>query len=118
MPKIVILGSCRFEPYIILAVPNKIPNAWNTDEGYEIASKIFYPAMDEADLIIVFAPDGIGEHTQKDIDYAEKKGKKIVVLTEKMLKNKTKRDVRHQRSRNKNGKWRKKRSDTGLKRNQ
>lgn len=80
MPKIVILGSCRYVPYEMLAVPNKIPNAWNTEEGYQIASKKFYPAIEKADLILVYAPDGIGEHTQRDIDYAKKKGKKIVMI--------------------------------------
>jgi len=82
MTKFVILGSCRFEPYEILAVPNKIPNAWNTDKGYEIASKIFHPAMDEADVILVYAPDGIGKHTQLDIDYARSIGKKVFLLKE------------------------------------
>jgi len=81
MPKIVILGSCRFGPYEILAVPNKIPNAWNTEEGYKIASQIFYPAIDKADEVWVYAPDGIGEHTSRDIDYAKKKGKAIRFLT-------------------------------------
>ena len=82
MTKFVILGSCRFEPYEILAVPNKIQNAWNTDKGYEIASKIFYPAMDEADVILVYAPDGIGKHTRLDIDYAKSIGKKVFLLKE------------------------------------
>ena len=80
MPKIVILGSCRFEPYEILAVPNKIPNAWNTEEGYQTACKVFYPAIEESDLILVYAPDGIGEHTQRDIDYARKMGKTVFKL--------------------------------------
>jgi len=77
MPKIVILGSCRHEPYEILAVPNKIPKAWNTEKGYEIASKKFYPAIDKADEVWVYAPDGIGEHTFRDMKYAKSKGKKI-----------------------------------------
>lgn len=78
--KIVILGSCRFEPYEILAVPNKIPNAWNTEKGYQIATKKFYPAIEKADIVIVYAPDGIGEHTKRDMKYAESLGKKIVVI--------------------------------------
>lgn len=77
MPKIVILGSCRFEPYEILAVPNKIPNAWNTEEGYQIACKIFHPAIEQADVVLVYAPDGVGIHTQRDINYAREKGKTI-----------------------------------------
>jgi len=80
MTKFVLLGSCRFEPYEILAVPNKIPGAWNTDEGYRIAAQKFHPAMEEADMIIVFAPDGIGKHTQMDIDYARKIGKVVYQL--------------------------------------
>ena len=82
MVKLVILGSCRFDPYEILAVPNKIPGAWNTDKGYAIAAQIFYPAMDKADVIIVYAPGGIGIHTQKDIDYAHSIGKKVYELKE------------------------------------
>ena len=82
MPKIVILGSCRFEPYEILAVPNKVPNAWNTEEGYKIAAQKFYPAIEKADLIICFAPDGVGEHTKRDVEYAESLGKKVHMITE------------------------------------
>lgn len=80
MTKFVLLGSCRFDPYEMLAVPNKIPGAWNTEEGYKIAAQKFYPAMDEADVIVVFAPDGIGRHTQMDIDYARKIGKIVYRL--------------------------------------
>lgn len=80
MVKIVILGSCKFEPYEILAMPQKIPNAWNTEKGYKLASKKFYPAMDKADIIIVYAPLGIGEHTQKDVDYAKKIGKEVFII--------------------------------------
>jgi len=77
MPKIVILGSCRYEPYEILAVPNKIPGAWNTEKGYRKAAEKFYPAIDKADEVWVYAPDGVGEHTARDIQYALSKGKKI-----------------------------------------
>jgi hypothetical protein len=85
MPKIVILGSCRFEPYEILAVPNKIPNAWNTEEGYKKASDKFYPAIEKADEIWVYAPDGIGEHTQRDINFAISKGKTIRIINSKLI---------------------------------
>ena len=81
MPKIVILGSCRFEPYEILAMPKKLTDTPHTTEkGYKKATKIFYPAIDESDLIIVFSPDGIGEHTQRDIDYAHAIGKRVYGL--------------------------------------
>lgn len=79
MPKIVILGSCRFEPYEVLAVPEKNP-LWNTEEGYKLSTQKFYPAIDKADLIIVYAPDGVGEHTQRDIEYAITKNKPVFII--------------------------------------
>ena len=75
--KIVILGSCKYEPYLILAVPEKIPGKWNTEEGYIISTEKFYPAINQADEIWVYAPDGVGEHTQRDVDYAKSKKKVI-----------------------------------------
>jgi hypothetical protein len=80
MPKIVVLGSCKHEPYEVLAMPNKIPNAWNTEKGYKVACKKFYPAIKQADIIIVYAPNGIGEHTQRDIDFAKSQGKPIFIV--------------------------------------
>lgn len=80
MTKIVILGSCRFEPYEVIAKPEKVEGKWNTEEGYQKATEKFYPAMQESDLILVYAPDGIGEHTKRDIDYANSIGKKVHVL--------------------------------------
>ena len=82
MTKIVILGSCRFSPYEMLAVPEKDEELWNTEEGYEKTIKKFHPAMDEADVIIVYTLDGIGEHTQRDINYARSIGKKVYELKE------------------------------------
>lgn len=82
MPKIVILGSCKYEPYEILAVPEKTP-LWNTEEGYRMAAKKFYPAISEADVVLVWAPNGparLGEHTRRDVMYALYKGKKIVYI--------------------------------------
>ena len=81
MPKIVILGSCRHEPYEILAVPESHPTLHNTKEGYEWACKKFYPAIREADVVLVYSPDGrIGEHTRLDMDYAETRGKVLQVI--------------------------------------
>ena len=86
MPKIVILGSCKYEPYEILAAPNRLdPELYETDheEAYNRAFEaLFRPAIDRADIIIVFAPEGIGEHTQKDIKYAKHKGKPVFVVGE------------------------------------
>ena len=80
MVKIVILGSCRFEPYEILASPAK--NAkWNTEEGYEMAfERYFCAAIKQADEVWVYAPDGIGEHTKRDMEFAKEQGKVIRVL--------------------------------------
>jgi len=87
MPKIVILGSCKFEPYVILAVPNKIPGAWNTEEGYKIASQKFYPAIEKADCVLVYCPEGkIGEHIMRDIQYAMKLGKDVTLFPSPKLK--------------------------------
>ena len=80
MTKIVILGSCRFAPYEILAAPNKIPNAWNTEEGYKKATEKFYPAIAQADVVLVYAPDGVGEHTARDILEACRQGKEIFLI--------------------------------------
>jgi len=82
MPKIVIVGSCRYEPYDILMIPRKIKGKWNTEEGYLIASKHFHPCIDECDEVWVYAPDGIGEHTSRDIKYAKSKGKVIKKVIE------------------------------------
>ena len=79
MPKFVILGSCRFEPYEVLAMPNRITGGTNDDAGYQKACKIFYPAIDEADVVLVYTPDGkMGEHTARDVEYARKRGKKLL----------------------------------------
>jgi len=77
--KVVILGSCRFEPYEILAVPSK-NEKWNTEEGYRMAAEKFYPAIEQADEVWVYAPDGIGEHTHRDMEFAKKSGKIVRVM--------------------------------------
>jgi len=80
MTKIVILGSCRYAPYEILAVPEK-NQKWNTEEGYQMATQKFYPAIEQADEVWVYAPAGIGEHTQRDIEFAIKTGKTIRIMS-------------------------------------
>lgn len=78
--KITILGSCKVGPYDILAVPAKIPNAWNTEKGYQIAFNTkFKSAIENADEIWIYA-SAVGEHTQRDIDYARKLGKTIKMI--------------------------------------
>jgi hypothetical protein len=78
--KVVILGSCRFAPYEIIAVPDPIPNAHNTEKGYAIAFKKFKPAIDQADEVWVYAPDGIGEHTRRDLNYALSQDKTVRII--------------------------------------
>jgi hypothetical protein len=80
LPKIVILGSCRFAPYEVLAVPEKIPGAWNTEAGYQMAFRRFGPAIRQADIVVVYAPDGIGVHTNRDLEYAKSLGKRIHII--------------------------------------
>ena len=85
--KIVILGSCRVGPYEIIKVPEKEYSKngkclWNTEEGFKQAFTKFKKAMDEADEIWVYAPDGLGEHTKRDLEYARKLSKKIKIIME------------------------------------
>ena len=78
-----ILGSCSYQPYIILALPNKLnPELYEKDHeaAYEEACEVFYPAIDECDEVWIYAPEGLGKHTLRDLEYAGKKGKKIFVL--------------------------------------
>jgi len=84
MPKIVILGSCKYEPYEILAMPNKLdPELYERDHemAYKMACSVFYPAIEKSDLVIVYAPEGVGEHTQADMDYARLRNKKIFIVS-------------------------------------
>ena len=82
MPKITILGSCAWEPYTILAMPNKLDaELYKKDhEGaYDDAfEKVFKKAIDECDFVFVYNPTGVGEHTKRDIEYAKEQGKQII----------------------------------------
>jgi hypothetical protein len=82
MPKVVILGSCRFSPYTVLSRPKKIYGKWNTEEGYQEAMRKHYPAIQKADEVWVYAPDGIGEHTKRDLEYAKSLGKTVRIIGE------------------------------------
>ena len=84
MPKIVIVGSCKHAPYIVIQAPN--PFNWELykadhEKAYEEACKINYPKIQEADEVWVYAPNGIGEHTRRDIEFAQSQGKNVLVLT-------------------------------------
>jgi hypothetical protein len=88
MPKIVIIGSCRFAPYRVLIAPNP----WNKEvkellknnheEAARLAEKKFHPAIDKTDEVWIYSPDGIGIHTMRDLNYAIKQGKKVRVLVD------------------------------------
>jgi len=73
MPKIAILGSCKYEPYEVILVPKKISD--NTEEGYKIA-------IDKADEVWVYIPEGMGEHTTRDFEYALSKNKRIFLVVD------------------------------------
>ena len=77
MPKIVILGSLKNGDYEVIA-PKKVRADYHNEEGYQIACKRFYPAMDEADLVIVYGEPG--EHTERDMLYAMGKNRRIVQI--------------------------------------
>jgi len=85
MPKIMVLGSCKLGPYEIIFVPNKLdPELYERDHelAYIEACKKVYPAIVDADEIWVYAPNGIGEHTRRDLAYAESLLKKIRFIKE------------------------------------
>lgn len=84
MPKFVVLGSCRYEPYEVLAMPNKLDAELyeiDHEKAYEEACEVFFPAIRQSDFVIVYAPNGIGKHTRRDMDYAKKCGKPIIVVS-------------------------------------
>ena len=89
MPKIVILGSCSHQPYEVLMMPNKLdPELYAEDheKAYAKACEKFYPAIEQADVVLVYVPAGeLGEHTQRDMEYAMKCGKPITMFPSPQL---------------------------------
>lgn len=85
MPKFVVLGSCKHEPYEVLFMPNKLDTSLykeDHEKAYAEASKVVFPAIEEADVVIVYAPDGIiGEYTKKDVRHAIRHKKKVAFIT-------------------------------------
>jgi len=73
MVKIVIIGSLRFEPYEIVAAPKT--TGQDSDSAYEYYKQY----IDQAEVVIVFNPDGIGDQTFRDAAYAVSKGKYVCV---------------------------------------
>jgi len=67
MVNIVILGSQRFAPYRV-SVPDKRRNA----DGSR--------AIDWCDEVWVYAPNGVDEEMEKEIDYAIKRRKKVLFV--------------------------------------
>jgi hypothetical protein len=61
-------------------MPNKFdPKLYkeNHEKAYLEACKKVFPLIDSCDEVWVYAPDGIGEHTRRDIQYARKQGKTV-----------------------------------------
>lgn len=87
--RVVVLGSCRFAPYQITApatisiidqrqaVAYKLRVLGKQKLSQKLAAPIFHSDIDACDEVWVYAPDGIGEHTQQDLDYAKSKGRTI-----------------------------------------
>ena len=89
MVKITILGSVRFSPYDILAKPDPLNpkytvathDAFQTEEEYENACDLFYPAIEASDIVIISAPpDGVGHHTKRDMQHAIDHDKTIIII--------------------------------------
>lgn len=95
MPNIVIIGSCRnvpfnvVAPYSVTVVDERQEYAYslvgtNQEKSYMEAKKVFHPAIEKADVVIVWLPNGIrkiGEHTKRNLMYAESLKKRIIVIT-------------------------------------
>ena len=83
--KIVILGSCKHAPYELIQAPNPLNldlYVKDHEAAYIEACKIYYPKIKQADIILVFAPNGeIGEHTLRDLSFAIKQKKPITIIT-------------------------------------
>lgn len=83
MPKIVILGSLKHGPYEVIAPKMLDPEKYEKDHeaAYEDAKKILYPAIEAADIIIVWTPeDIIIDHTKVDVTYALVNDKRVVII--------------------------------------
>jgi lactate dehydrogenase-like 2-hydroxyacid dehydrogenase len=90
MVKFTILGSRLHSPYEILAMPNPYKKEYtkethdqhDSEKDYEHAfNTVFKKAIDESDIIIVYAPKGkVGLHTFKDMEYAHNQNKRIVMI--------------------------------------
>ena len=58
--------------------PVRLSEEYHNEEGYQKAAEIFYPAIDEADIVIVYGD--FYEHTLRDLKYAYAEGKKIIFV--------------------------------------
>lgn len=76
-PNIVIVGTLSEGDYKV-TYPIHLSENYHNETGYQEACKKFYPAIDEADIVVVWGIPGL--HTQRDIGYARSRGKKIVYL--------------------------------------
>jgi len=85
--KIVILGSCKHAPYELIQAPNPLDlDLYVTDheKAYREACKIYYPKIKEADIVLVYAPNGvIGKHTWRDLTFAIKQNKHVTIINVK-----------------------------------
>lgn len=79
-----ILGSMkRWGEYSVLSPHMINPALYLSDHeaAYKLAQAVFYPAIEKADVVLVYAPDGVmGDHTKEDVDYAISIGKKPILI--------------------------------------
>ena len=50
----------------------------NSGKGIALSIGLTTAAIEDCDFVFVFNPYGVGEHTQRDLDYARKIGKHVV----------------------------------------
>jgi hypothetical protein len=78
LPNIVIIGTLSKGDYKV-TYPVRLSEEYHNEEGYQKATEIFYPAIDEADIVIVYGD--FFEHTLRDLKYAYSKGKNIIFVS-------------------------------------
>ena len=89
MVKIVILGSLeKGETYEVTVPRIEDPELYERDheEAYRKATESFYPEIESSDLVLIYAPDGIGHHTGRDLEHAIKNKIAHMIYPDDMIK--------------------------------
>ena len=89
MVKITILGSLeKGESYEVRVPSIRDVELYRGDheEAYRKATETFHPAIESSEFVLVYAPDGIGEHTGRDLEHAIKNKIPHLIYPDDMIK--------------------------------